>query len=138
MSDNTQTVRRMFDEVVNQGRLELIDELYDPEFTTEGPMGTLDLDAFRGFVQGWVTGFPDIRCEVSDLVAQGDRVAWTVRARGTHGGEFLGMPATGRPVDFLSMNVAEFRDGRALRHRVLMDMATLLGQLGEGATVSAA
>jgi predicted ester cyclase len=130
MADNKAVVRRMFDEIINEGRLDLIDELFDPDFTSETPMGTLDRAGFAEFTRGWRAGFDDLRCEVSDLLAEGDRVSWTVRAVGTHTGEFVGIPATGRHVDFLSLNVAELRDGRAYRHRVLMDMGTMMEQLG--------
>jgi steroid delta-isomerase-like uncharacterized protein len=130
MADNKAIVERMFGEVINDGRLELIDELFDPAFVSSTQQGDMDLDGFRQFVVGWRSAFPDIRCEVGDLIAEGDRVAWSVRARGTHQGEFFGIPATGRAVDFDSLNIGEFRDGRAHRHKVLMDLPALLEQLG--------
>lgn len=129
---NKDTIRRMFDEVINQGRIEAVDELFDPEFVTITPQGPLDREGFKGFVQMWRAGFGDVHCEVYDLVAEGDRVAWAVRATGTHTGEFMGIPPTGHKVDFDSLNIAEMRGGRGYRHRVLMDSATLLAQLGVG------
>jgi predicted ester cyclase len=131
MADNKETVRRMFDEVVNLGKLELIDELWDPDFQSETAQGTLDLDAFKQFVAGWRAGFADLHCEVADLLAEGDRVAWSVRATGTHSGDFMGLPATGRSVDFDSLNICQFRGGRAYRHKVLMDLPKLMAQLGQ-------
>jgi len=129
MADNKMTIRRMFDEVVNQGRLELIDELCDPEFETTTPMGVLDRDGFRDFVAGWRAGFSDVHCEIYDLIAEGDIVAWGVRATGTNDGEFNGMPATGKKVDFDSLNIAHVRNGKYYRHNVLMDLATMMSQL---------
>jgi steroid delta-isomerase-like uncharacterized protein len=130
MADNTAVIERMFDELVNQGRLELVDELFDPGFTSQTSQETLDRDGFREFVRAWREAFPDVHCQVGDLVAEGDRVAWSVRATGTHRGDFMGIPATGRRVDFESLNIAEFRDGRGYRHKVIMDLPTLLAQLG--------
>jgi len=130
MADNKAVVERMFDEIINQGRLELVDELFDPGFTSETQQGTLDRDGFREFVRSWRAAFPDVHTEVGDLIAEDDRVAWSVRATGTHGGDFMGIPATGRRVDFGSLNVAEFRDGRGYRHKVVMDLPALLAQLG--------
>ena len=127
---NKDAVRRMFDEVVNLGKLDLIDELFDPDFQSVTPQGTLDREAFKGYVAGWRAGFPDIRCEVGDLIAEGDRVAWSVTARGTHSGEFMGIPPTGRTVDFDSLNIGQFRDGRGYRHKVLMDIPGMMAQLG--------
>jgi predicted ester cyclase len=131
MADNKQTVRRMFDEVINLGKLELIDELFDPDFQSETAMGVLDREAFKGFVSGWRNGFSDLHCEVGDLVAEDDRVAWSIRAVGTHTGEFMGVPATGRSVDFDSLNIGQFRDGRGYRHKVMMDIPKMMMQLGQ-------
>ncbi|HUS61731.1 MAG TPA: ester cyclase, partial [Acidimicrobiales bacterium] len=127
---NKETVRRMFDEVINLGKLDLINELFASDFHTTTPEGRLDRDGFRDFVAGWRSGFSDLRCEVSDLVAEGDRVAWAVQATGVHTGQFSGIPPTGRSVDFASLNIATFRDGRALEHKVIMDAMTMLIQLG--------
>lgn len=127
---NQDLIRRMFDEVINKGNVDLIDELFDPEFTSVTPQGTLDRDAFRQYVLDWRAGFPDIQCDVSDFVEEGDKVAWKVRARGTHTGAFMGIPATGRSSDFDSLNIGTVRNGRALDHIVVMDTMTLMTQLG--------
>lgn len=130
MADNAALIRRIFDEVVNEGRIDRVDDLFHPEFTTETTDGTLDREGFKDFVRGWRAGFPDLRCEVGDLVEEGDRVAWSVRATGSHTGEFMGIPPTGRPIEFLSLNVGEVRDGVAYRHKVVMDLLGMLVQLG--------
>ncbi len=57
-------------------------------------------------------------------------MAWTVRASGTHTGEFMGIPPTGNTVDFDSLNMGEFRNGRAYRHTVMMDIPKMMEQLG--------
>jgi predicted ester cyclase len=132
MADNKATIRRMFDEVVNLGKVELIDELFHPDFQTVTPQGPLDREAFKDYVRTWRTGFPDVHCEIGDLLAEGDLVAWSIRATGTHTGDFMGIPPTGRSVDFDSLNIAEFRDGMAYRHTVMMDIPKMMGQLGVG------
>lgn len=127
---NADVVRRMFEEVINKGDLDLIDELFDPSFTTDTPQGAMDRDGFKQYVAGWRAGFPDVHCEVDDLIEEGDRIAWSVRATGTHTGEFMGIPATGRAVDFDSLNIGTFRDGRAISHKVVMDTMKMMVQLG--------
>ena len=107
-----------------------MEELFDADFVSQTQQGDLDRDGFRDFVTMWRAAFPDVHCQVGDLVAEGDRVAWSVRALGTHAGEFLGIPPTGRRVDFASLNIGEFREGRAYRHKVIMDLPALLAQLG--------
>src|SRR4051812_21397132 len=123
-------IRRMFDEVVNLGKLEVVDELFDADFESVTPQGTFDRESFKAYVTHWRTGFPDLRCEVLDVIEQGDRIAWRVRATGTHTGEFAGIPATGRQIDFDSLNQAAMRDGRGWRHIMVMDTLAVMGQLG--------
>jgi len=130
MADGKEIVQRMFDEVINNRRLELIDEVFAPSFVSHTQQGDLDREGFRGFVTGWVGAFPDLRCEVSQVVSEGDRVSWTIRATGTMKGDFNGMPASGKQMDFLSMNHGVFRDGKGVEHWVVMDMLTMLTQLG--------
>jgi predicted ester cyclase len=127
---NEALIRRMFDEVINLGKIDVVDELFDPDFETVTPQGTFDRDGFKAYVTQWRTGFPDVHCEVSDVIEEGDRIAWRVRATGTHTGEFAGVPATGRKIDFDSLNQATMRDGRAWRHIVVMDTLAIMGQLG--------
>lgn len=126
---NVATVHRMFEDVINLGKLDLIDELFDPAFVTRTPQ-EMDRDGFTAFTQAWREGFDDLHCDVDDLLADGDRVAWSVRATGVHTGTFNGIPPTGRSVDFNSLNIATFRDGRAVEHTVVMDVMTMLTQLG--------
>ena len=127
---NKEVVQRMFDEVVNKGDVDLIDELFTSDFVTETPQGTMDREGFKQYVLGWRAGFPDVHCEVGDLVEEGDRVAWSVRATGTHTGDFMGIPATGRSVDFDSLNIGWFDGSRGHKHKVVMDTLRLMTQLG--------
>ncbi len=130
MGSNKQVVDRMFSELINAGKLELVDELFAPAFVSHTAQGDMDRTAFREFVRGWRTGFPDLHCEVSQLIEDGERVSWTVRATGTQRAEFNGIPATGKAVDFLSMNHAIVRNGQGVEHWVVFDMLTMLTQLG--------
>lgn len=133
MSDTTTNkaaICRVFDEVVNHGKLDAIESLFDPQFETVTPQGALDREGFAGYVEAWRAGFPDVHCEVEDLTAEDDRVAWSIRATGTHTGDFMGIPATGRTVDFDSLNIATMRDGRMFRHTVMMDVGRMMQQLG--------
>lgn len=128
--DSKDAVRRLFDEVINHGKIEVADELLDPDFRSVTPQGPLDLEGFKGYVQAWRAGFPDVHCEVDDLTAEDDRIAWSVRATGTNMGEFMGMPPTGNRVDFDSLNICSVRDGRLYRHTVMMDLGRMMRQLG--------
>jgi steroid delta-isomerase-like uncharacterized protein len=136
MADSKTVIRRLFEEVVNQGALDAADELLDPEFEATMPTGQMNVDGFKEFVAGWRAGFSDLHCDVRELIAEGDTVAWSVWCTGTNDGEFMGLPATGRAVAFNSLNIARFRDGKAYRHTGMLDMAGMMQQLGVPAGVS--
>jgi ketosteroid isomerase-like protein len=130
MGSLEQLIRQMFDAVINDGDIDRVTEFVHPDWVSHTPQGTLSVDGFKGYVRSWRGAFPDIQCEVYDVVESGDTIAWRVRARGTHVGEFMGIPATNRFVDFDSMNFARARDGRPIEHTVMMDIASMLEQLG--------
>ena len=127
---NEAVIRRMFDEVINKGNLDLVDELFDPDFRTLTPQGEMDRGGFKDYVAQWRAGFPDVHCEVSDVVESGDKIAWAIRATGTNTGDFMGIPPSGQRIDFDSLNIATFRNGKGYRHHVVMDTLKLMTQLG--------
>jgi ketosteroid isomerase-like protein/predicted ester cyclase len=124
-------LRRMFDEIINQGRLEVADELFAEDFVDHGPMGDIaGREGFKQLVARWRDAVPDVHCEVDTVIGQGDLCAWLVRTTGTHTGEGLGFPATGRRFATVSANIGRFRDGRAAEHWAEQGMFPMLVQLG--------
>lgn len=95
-----ETVLRLYDEVFNAGRPDVADEIVDPAFvlhnehagTARGP------EAIKVMERSLRAGFPDLRFEVEDMVAEGDKVALRWRMLGTHEGEYMGFAPTGRRV----------------------------------------
>jgi steroid delta-isomerase-like uncharacterized protein len=73
--------------------------------------------------------FPDLQAHIEDIVAAQDKVAVRVRFRGTHRGEFLGIPATGRTIEYVSHEFYRFAGGLIAEEWICSDMATLLGQI---------
>ena len=131
MSGAEATLRRMFDEIVNEGRLDVADELFAPDYVDHGPMGDLvGIEAFKQVVATWRSAVPDVHCEVENVIADGDRVAWLVRTTGTHTGDGLGFPATGRSFETVTSNLGTFRDGKAAEHWSEQGMFPMLVQLG--------
>jgi len=76
------------------------------------------------------TGFPDIVFAVLEQIAEADKVASRFEWTGTHQGEFLGIPATGRSVRVWGIVIDRLEDGRIKDTRILMDTLGLMGQLG--------
>ena len=74
--------------------------------------------------------FPDLQAQIEDIFAAQDKVAVRLRFRGTHCGEFLGVPATGRTIEYVSHEFYRIADGLIAEEWICSDTATLLGQLG--------
>jgi steroid delta-isomerase-like uncharacterized protein len=73
--------------------------------------------------------FPDLEAQIEDVVAAEDLVAVRVRFRGTHSGEFQGIPATGRTIHYISHEFYRVEDGLIAEEWICSDMATLFRQL---------
>lgn len=75
-------------------------------------------------------GFPDLRWTLHDTLVEGDRVMGFSTWTGTHQGDFMGIPATGRTVTVEAWTIDRYRDQVFVESRIIMDVAGLLGQLG--------
>ena len=89
-----------FDAMFNTPDINIADEIFAPNFKTEQPMGLkfTDLPSFKAYVQSFYVAFPDMRQEVYDSILTADKFVLRVCYFGTHKGEFMGVPATGRSV----------------------------------------
>lgn len=102
-----------------------------PGYVAHAPgVPPLDSEAWTAFVGGFADAFPDIRLTVEDVLSEEDRVAARVTFRGTHTGDFQGLPPTGRQVEFSAIEVNRMVDGRVAEHWVVMDQLAMLQQLG--------
>lgn len=90
----------------------------------------LDWPGFVQFGQAFVDAFPNGRHVFDYVVTEGDTVSTIGRYQGSHEGELMGVPATGKEVDFVVMHVDRVRDGRIVEHRGIGDINTLWAQLG--------
>jgi predicted ester cyclase len=94
-------------------------------------MGTVEgREAFKGLVAQWRAAVPDVRCEIRDVIEDGDLTAWLVHTTGTHTGDGLGFPATGKSFETTTANFGRFRDGMAVEHWSEQGMMPMLIQLG--------
>src|SRR5690348_1187255 len=95
---NKSIVRRFIQEVVNEGNLAFIDEIASPDFVEHAapPGFPADREAIHRIIGMQRTAFPDLRSSEEDLLADGDRVVYRGTLRGTHNGQLMGMPPTGK------------------------------------------
>ena len=85
----------------------------------------------RQFFTMYMAGFPDLRFETEDVVSSGDKVVSRIRATGTHTGDFMGMPPTGKRVDVQAIDIIRFAgDGLAHEHWGVFDALAMMQQLG--------
>jgi len=104
---------RVFEEIFNQGRFEVADEIYSPDFQNHGAHRTIDLKADQDAVHAEKHSFPDLRMQVERLIAEGDFVTalWTFRGIHTAGG-YGGLPATGTPIEMRGITIWRIVDGK--------------------------
>ena len=137
MTDHEATVRRLFDEIINAGNIDLADELFAPDYVDHGPMGEMrGIEAFKQLVQMWRAAVPDVRCTVEDWFESGDMAGWNVRVTGTHTGEMMGIPPTGRSFEYVTPNIGRFENDKPAEHwadQGMFQFLTQIGVLGQGA-----
>jgi steroid delta-isomerase-like uncharacterized protein len=140
MSSNTQTLtdqnkatyRRFVEEVINKGNVDVIEELYNPDYVDHSrPPGAPEgLDGVRGIPTLFRGAFPDLHFNIELMVGEGDLVATYVIGSGTHQGPFMGIPPTGKHARWGSMGFFRVADGKIVEHWGSPDLLTLLTQLG--------
>ena len=128
---NKALVRRYYGEVMDGGRLELLPELVAPGFRNHGPSGQVGgPEGLARLIGGFRAALPDLRVTVEQIVAEGDLVSTRWRARGTHRGTLLGIPATGKALEVTATVVDRIADGRIVERWANQDDLGLLRQLG--------
>ena len=88
-------------------------------------------EGVRQFFTMYMAGLPDLRFEIEDMLASGDKVVARVRCTGTHSGEFMGMPASGNSVSAEAVDIIRFGDdGLAREHWGVFDALAMMQQIG--------
>jgi len=126
---------RFFDEVWNQGKTETIEEMLHPEMVAHGLSDTRGqkipgVEAFKVFHQNLRNAMPDIDVTVERTVSDGEYIVARCRVRGTHTGDGLDFPATGRPIDFSGMTMMRVIEGRVVENWDCYDFLTMMQQVG--------
>ena len=113
--ENKAVSRRVAEEIFNGGKLDLADELYSPDYVLHDPALPEDLhgpEGLKQYAEMNLGAFPDVRVTVEGQVAEGDMVATRWTATGTHTGELLGIPPTGRRIEISGMTINRFSGSR--------------------------
>jgi len=131
---NKALIRRHFAEIWNQRRLDIADELVDEAYLSHFPVPGQPpgIAGFTYAVQMLHQSFPDLVITVEDLIAEGDKVAARLTARGTHRGAFRGIAPTGRAVTWAGIRIFRIANGKIAEHWANWDDLSLLQQLQGG------
>jgi len=126
--ENKAIVRRFFEEVWNQQKDDVIDEIFASEVVFNGQ--SITRDALRKALTSRRTAFSDIHVTVDDQVAEGEKVSTRRTWRATHRGQYRSIAATGKQVTWTQISVVRFSQGRIVEDWAVGDELSILQQLG--------
>jgi steroid delta-isomerase-like uncharacterized protein len=130
---NIDLVRAAF-AAFNSGKLDNCAEFLTDDFIINiagMPFQMRGLDAWRDNAHLMHSAFPNLEARIEDIFSSGDRVAVRLTMRGKHQGEFLDIPATGRDIEYTSIEIYRTADGKLAEEWISSDTATLMRQLTE-------
>ena len=127
--ENKALVRRVI-ELWNRRDMDAFFEICAPEYVEHLPSGDLSLEQLKKYAPTFFAAFPDIQLTISDIVAEGDRVACYIKWGGTHKGPMMNIPPTGKNVKLTQIDMYRIENGKVIERRVAGDRLGLLEQLG--------
>lgn len=131
--ENKVIIQRLYDEVWNKRKVELLHLLLSPSHALHGPIfpgSSIGPEAYKQTLIVFTSGFPDLRFTVEEMVAEDEKVVcyWTIS--GTQQGEFMGVPATGKKVSVDGITIHHIANGKIMDTYVSPDMWGMMHQLG--------
>ncbi|MFM0662255.1 ester cyclase [Paraburkholderia sediminicola] len=126
--ENKLVVKKFNREFIENKKDSIYEELVSTEFH-DGSGGGAGPDPYFFFTKIFRPAFPDAKVIIHDQVAEGDKVVTRKSYEGTHKGEFMGIPATGKVVSFEVIEIITLRDGKYISHWAVADTLGLLKQL---------
>ena len=130
---NKAVFRKVVNEIFIKGNTDLVDEMLAPGFIEheELPPGIPGgREGLKQMIKMFRSAFPDFNTTIEDMVAEGDKVVVRWTWSGTHKGDFMGIPPTGRSVSFGVIDIVRIVNDKFVEHWGLMDSSKLMQQLG--------
>ena len=131
IEENKKIVRR-YQEIYTSNDLDALSEVVSEDLLTPKIMPGVPtgIEGAKAAHRIMLAGFPDYQTMIDDLFAEGDKVAARITMTGTHQGDFMGIPATGKHVSFTGIYIARIADEKIVEHWGEEDAVSLLQQLG--------
>jgi steroid delta-isomerase-like uncharacterized protein len=132
-ADNKAVVRRLYEEVWNKRKLEVINEIISPSHALQASNifgSSIGPEAYKRNALLFFAGYPDLHWTIEDTIAEKDKVVacWTIS--GTHKGDYLGVPATNKKVSVEGITIHHITNGKIMDSYVSWDIWGMMQQLG--------
>lgn len=133
IEQNKAIVRRYLEEAWNKRNVGIIDELMAPTYAryVSASAAPLNREGLKQRITTFHRALPDLRLTIDDMIAEKDEVVFRITIRGTHQGELMGVPPTGKQVTMTAIDIARFEDGKIVEHWGQMDALGLMEQIGK-------
>jgi steroid delta-isomerase-like uncharacterized protein len=125
---NKAIIRRLYEEILNTGKLELLDQVVADDYT--GPRGIKGPLGFASAVKPVILAFPDIKWSIEDIIAEGDKVVVMWSWKGTNKNSFDGFPPTNKEVTHHSINIFQLSGGKIVNAWMQADRLGFYQQIG--------
>jgi steroid delta-isomerase-like uncharacterized protein len=129
---NEALVQRFIDRYLNTGDRSVLDEFLTPDcqLFCNAKCEASDVAGYDDLVTKFRAAFPDLDHTLNEVLSTDDRLAYRWTNRGTHLGEFEGIPPTGKRIEFTGTTIFRFRDGKIAEEWTSVDLLALMEQLG--------
>ena len=130
--ENKAMLRAIYEECFNAHDLNAMDKYFAPDYIEHSPEvpQPLDLQGFKNLLVMYWRAFPDVRFTAEAIIDEGDMLAWRDTFTGTHQGELMGIPPTGKSISITGVHYGRARAGKAVEHWAGVDTLGMLQQLG--------
>lgn len=132
MSNTHQTIIRCYiEEVINKGNFSAIEEFVHPDYIFGSPTEEFHgIEGLKGFIEAFRKAFPDLKVQIDDLATEENKIVTCFTLTGTHKGELMGIPATGKPVNVHGMILSRFKADKIIEEWEILDQLAMFQQLG--------
>lgn len=130
MTASDRELADLYVEMLNTHNPDLVDQFVAEDYINHNVVVADGREANREFWTAFFTGLPDVSVTMEDLIVSGDRVVGRFVYRGTHAGDLLGVPASGKPVEMRSIDIWRVSDGRFAEHWDELNLMEVFQQVG--------
>ena len=132
LTENLKMYETVWNDIINKREIDKINETnFDSNITLiTAPENVIGIQGFKDYYQNYLTGFSDVTFTIVDVFGQGDKIVKHWNFKGTHTGEFFGIPASGKKVNIDGVTLVKMKDGKIAQEQDFLDNLSFYQQLG--------